>query len=69
MHKRRYGGPSRRDAHIDAVLRMEEHALVLAEVCVTVAVMLILIIDCAGESVPSFLRGPIASVPTPVLAS
>ena len=30
MHKCRYGGPSGRSAHIDAVLRMEEHTLVVA---------------------------------------
>ena len=70
MHKCRYGGPSGRSAHIDAVLRMEEHALVVAvEARVPVAMVLIPKVDCAGESVSPSLCWPLPSVPTPVLAS
>ena len=70
MHKCRYGGPSGRSAHIDAVLRMEEHALVVAvEARVPVAMVLVPKVDCAGESVSPSLCWPLPSVPMPVLAS
>ena len=55
MHKRRYGSSNGRDAHINAVPRMEQHALVVAvEARVPVAMVLIPKVDCAGESVSPF---------------
>ena len=69
MHKRRYGGPSGR-VQVDAVLRMEERALVVAvEVRVPVAMVPIPKVDCAGESVSPSLCWPLPSLPTPVFAS
>ena len=59
VHKRRNGG-SRRRVQVDAVLCMNQHALVVTlKVCMSVSLVTIPDINSAGQSTPTFFGWPL----------